>query len=151
MAKDDTNAGDNWARWVNAQFDSPAGRGVAQFELAKAVGVGNSAVSKWRKGAHPADADAAVRAAKYFRRPVHEALRAAGHDELADLLDPAAVGIPETEDPIAEEIMGWTHLGLKVRQALLEQYRADLNAAIEAALSRARATAELLKAQRDGA
>lgn len=142
MAKDDLDAGAAWARWVNAQF-AARHPSPLQLEVAQAAGVGNSAVTKWRKGAHPADADTAVRVAKYFGRPPYEALRAAGHDVIADLLDPATSSLPAppVSDPVADEIMGWTHLGIKVRQALLEQYRSDL----EAALARARFTAAAIK------
>lgn len=131
MAGSDHGSAATWKDWINTQF---AARGNPQQQsVAEALGVGNSTVSKWRKGVNPPDADAAVRAAKHFGRPAHEALRAAGHHELADLVDPAVAGVAATtaSDPFADEIMSWTYLGIDVRRKLLEQYQAKRVADME--------------------
>lgn len=136
MTGDGQTKGEAWGAWIDARLnENPL---LKQFELARILGVTNSAVSKWRKGTHPADVDTVIRAAAYFNRSPIEVLRLAGHDTVADLLEKAGVG--GGEDPIAAEIMSWTYLSVKVRTALLEQYRRDA----EAALERARATAALL-------
>lgn len=139
MTGDSRSRGATWGEWVNARFgEQPM---LKQLDLAAALGLGNSAISKWRKGAHPADVDAAIRAAAFFGRPPLEALRAAGHDTVADLLETLEKGRDDNDpDPVAAEIMGWTHLSVKVRTALLRQYQSDM----QAALDRARATAALM-------
>lgn len=121
-----------WKAWVDAQFK--AHPGTKQQDLAKAAKVGNSAVSKWRNGLNVADADAAGRAALFFGRPPVEAMRAAGHQNLLELL-----GVDDEDesikDPRAQEIMGWIHLSLKVRTTILERYRSKERAAMEDARS----------------
>ena len=139
MTGESHTRGATWGEWINARFDEQPL--TKQLDLAAALGIGNSAVSKWRKGTHPADVDAAIRAAVFFGRPPLEALRAAGHDTVADLLEALDKDRGDTgPDPVASEIMSWTHLSVKVRTALLRQYQADM----QAALDRARATAALM-------
>lgn len=149
MAGSDQDSRATWKAWVDAQFN--AHPDAKQQDLAAAAKVGNSAVSKWRKGSNVADADAAGRAAVFFGRPPVEAMRAAGHHELLELL-----GVGETDetikDPFVQEIMDWTHLSMKVRKALLERYHADAEAADEeaemkrtAARNRARGDAALIR------
>lgn len=141
-----------WAAWLNRHLELRGN--MRQIDLVEASGHRLKAanVSKWVAGTNAADADGAVIVANVFHVPAHEALRAASHPEIADLVDPAVNPgasdvVPRPVDPIVEEIMGWTHLGMKVREALIGQYRADR----EAALERARATAELLQAQNGNA
>lgn len=130
MTEQDQDPRITWMNWINAQFDAKPG--TKQQDVARAARVGNSAVTKWRKGVNTAEADAAGRVAVFFGRSPVEAMRAAGHYELLDLL---GVGDRDESivDPIAAEIMSWTYLGIKVRQALLERYRADTRAALEEA------------------
>lgn len=144
MAERDEDPRITWMNWINAQFD--AHPGTKQQDVAKSARVGNSAVTKWRKGVNTAEADAAGRVAVYFGCSPVEAMRAAGHYELLELL-----GVGEQDeaiaDPIAAEIMSWTYLGIKVRQALLERYRADT----KAALNEARAMADRMRNDDDPA
>lgn len=123
---------DTWKAWVDAQFKArPAAK---QQDLAKAAKVGNSAVSKWRKGLNVADPDAAGRAAIFFGRPPVEAMRAAGHESLLELLGVGS-GDDTIKDPRAQEIMSWTYLSLKVRTTILERYRRNEQAAMDDARS----------------
>jgi len=120
-----------WPAWVNAQF--AAHPEAKQQDLAKAAKVTPSAISKWRDGATKApDADTAGRAALFFGRPPVEAMRAAGHHGLLELL-----GVGEADevisDPRAQEIMSWTDLSLRVRKTILERYRRNERAAMEGA------------------
>lgn len=139
MTGESRSRGATWGEWINARFDEQPL--VKQLDLAAALGLGNSAISKWRKGTHPADVDAVIRAAAFFGRPPLEALRAAGHDTVADLLEALEKDRGDASpDPVATEIMGWTHLSVKVRTALLRQYQSDMHIALE----RARATAALM-------
>jgi hypothetical protein len=127
-----------WKAWVDTQFRTHPK--TKQQDLAIAARVGNSAVSKWRKGSNVADPDAAGFAAVFFGRPPVEAMRAAGHHDLLKLL-----GVGEDEesikDPAAEEIMSWTYLSVKVRTAILERYRSDAREAMQ----QARANAALIR------
>lgn len=125
MAGSDRSSAETWKQWLDTQFAAHAA--LKQQDFAAAVGVGNSAVSKWRKGANPPGVDTAIDAADFFDRSPQEALRAAGHFKMADLLDKVATE-PVQNDPFVEEIMSWRYLGADVREALLEQYQASREA-----------------------
>lgn len=81
-------------------------------------------ISFWRHGRSSASPETAVLVAKLLRANPAEALRAAGYDTLADLVDPSVSSLAP-DDPIVQEILNMRHLGMKVRLALIEQYKKD--------------------------
>lgn len=133
-----------WQQWITEKMDA-AGVTGADIERLTGGEITPGTVSYWKSGKNGAAPDKAIQVARVLRVSPVEALRAAGHDSIADLLDPDAPPPTET-DPIVEEILSWTHLSTKVREALIAQYREDR----AAALKRARATAEMLADSRNG-
>lgn len=84
-------AGERWGEWLSSQL---ADRQWRQSDLIKASNdrLARQSVSKWVNGDNSADADAAITVAKALKADPIEALRAAGHQRIADLLftaDPA--------------------------------------------------------------
>lgn len=94
---------------------------------AAGYGISKQTVSQWFNGANAPDANTVLAVAEVFGAQDTEALRAAGFDPVAQRLERRRVGGEPTEpiDPVIQEIMNLTHLGLKVRQALVDQYLAD--------------------------
>ena len=134
-----------WWQWLSTHLD------LARMTPAELVrrsngGITKSAVSVWKAGKSGVNPDKAILAARILGGSPVEALRAAGHNSLADLIDPATLSAAlPSPDPNVAEIMGWTHLSVSVREVLLRQYRRGQQAALE----QARTTARLLT-ERDG-
>ena len=107
-----------WWSWLQGQlkkFDMTA----AELERRSNGDITSATISYWKAGPHGAAPDKAIRAAEVLRADVAEALRAAGHDKIADR-------VSETPpDPVVEEIMGMKRLSVKVRQTLVGQYLDD--------------------------
>ena len=63
-------------------------------EIARATGIGESTISRWKGGLQPTP-HAAVTVARAFKRPGIEALVAAGHLDLTDLDATVTVNLPQ--------------------------------------------------------
>ena len=131
-----------WWQWLSTHLDLAR---MTPAELVRRSGgeITKSAVSVWKAGKSGVNPDKAILAARILGGSPVEALRAAGHNSLADLIDPAALpaALP-SPDPNVAEIMSWTHLSASVREVLLLQYRRSQRAALEQARETARLLAE---------
>lgn len=123
-------AAERWGAFVRARL---AALNMSQADLRRAMEaegfpISRQAASQWFNGDNAADPNMAAVAAGPLRVTPATALREAGYGVAVDRLLPGngeAEKATEPADPIAEEIMGMTFLGLKVRQALLAEHRAD--------------------------
>lgn len=129
MARSNPTA-ERWGEFVRTRL---ALLGMSQADLRRAMEaeghpISRQAASQWFKGENAADPNMAAVAAAPLRVTPATAMREAGYGVAVDRL---LAGAGDSEkavdaaDPIAEEIMGMTFLGLKVRQALLAEHLAD--------------------------
>lgn len=126
-----------WWSWLEARMQE---RDVTAAELERLSGgeITSAQVSSWKKGPHGASPEKAIIAAELLQADVADALRAAGHNTVARVVDPDATPVRQV-DPIITEIMDMTFLGLKVRKALVDQYLADKEEAQQRARKLAKA------------
>jgi len=114
---------------------------------AEGYDISKQTASQWFNGENAPDANKVLAAAFVLEAEDADALRAAGYVPVAERIERGNVkGAGENDragdkaaDPVIEEIMGLTHLGLKVRQALVAQYLADQEEVRRRARSLARA------------
>lgn len=109
-----------WWLWLDEQLRAQ-GITAAELERRSNGEITSATISYWKAGPHSAAADKAIRVAEVLGAEPAEALRAAGHKSIADLVGSGSARV----DPMITEIMGMKHLGMKVRQALITQYLAD--------------------------
>ena len=136
-------AAESWGAFVRARL---AALGMSQADFRRAMEhegfpISRQAASQWFNGENAADANAATVAAAVLRADPAEAMRAAGYATAVDRMRPGGDGhrAAQPVDPIVEEIMGMTHLGIKVRRALVAQYLQDQEDARHRARKLARA------------
>lgn len=127
-------AAESWGAFVRLRL---AALGMSQADLRRAMEaegypISRQAASQWFNGENAADPNMATIVATALRADPGDAMRAAGYATAVDRMRPDGNSLDGTPteaarpvDPIIEEIMGMTHLGPKVRQALVAQYLAD--------------------------
>lgn len=109
-----------WWAWLQDQLKK-LGMTAAELERRSNGDITSATISYWKAGPHSAAPDKAIRVAEVLRADPAEALRAAGHDSIADLVGASSA----PADPVIEEIMGMRRLSMKVRQTLIGQYLDD--------------------------
>jgi len=122
-------AAESWGAFLRARL---AALGMSQADFRRAMEregfpISKQAASQWFNGENAADANTATVAASVLQADPAEAMRAAGYATAVERmrLGGNAQRAAQPVDPIVEEIMAMTHLGIKVRQALVTQYLTD--------------------------
>lgn len=80
----------NWVDYFTGHLER---LGLSNAELARTTGLGDSVISKWRRGAAVPDVESCRKIARAFHRPLLEVLVAAGH------LEPGEARLPAPEAP----------------------------------------------------
>lgn len=100
-----------WGQWLTEAMDA---ENVRTFELVARGGrlggtFESGGVTHWRNGDNTADADQAVIVARALRRDPIDALRASGHDALADEMESRAGQDATSRREIALQWSAWVH------------------------------------------
>jgi len=128
-------AAESWGAFIRTHF-AKLRMNQAEFRRrmdAEGYDISKQTASQWFNGENAPDANKVLTVASILDASDADALRAAGYAPVAERIERGSAenagedraAAREAVDPIIEDIMGMTHLGLKVRQALISQYLAE--------------------------